>query len=263
MRRDPVLQVNLRSAGRKLFAAGAAVAISVAFIVAGMLMVDAFNRGLTQQLEAEAAGADLILDTTTLSAWDEDTEEYLRDDLALADEIQQLDAVEVADPIGSGYLSEITEDGAASIGLEVGEQSATRIGEISEGRAAEADDEVVVSSAAATGRGVEIGTTLTAELYSYEEDAGPDAEPTIIQEEYTVVGVVDVPGQPFGYLTPEGMDRLPSGASPAEIRILLDSDSSADAAQVQEQVKDLIAAQAETLGGSRSAELSGLQVQTT
>lgn len=263
MRRDPVLQVNLRSAGKKLFAAGAAVAISVAFIVAGMLMVDAFNRGLTQQLEAEAAGADLIVDTTTLSAWNEDTEEYLRDDIALSEEIEQLDGVDLADPIGSGYLSEIAEDGSASIGLQVGEQSETRVGEISEGRAAEADDEVVVSSAAATGRGVEIGTTLTAELYSYEEDAGPDAEPTITQEEYTVVGVVDVPGQPFGYLTPEGMDRLPSGASPTEIRILLDADSSADAAQVQEEVQDLIAAQAEALGGSRAADLSGLQVQTT
>ncbi|MGJ9372415.1 FtsX-like permease family protein [Nesterenkonia sp. CF4.4] len=258
---NPVLRVNLRSAGKKLFAAGAAVAISVAFIVAGVLMLDSFTRGLTQQIEAEAAGSDLIIDTMQLSAWDEDTEEYLRDDIELAEAIEELDGVAVADAIGSGYLSEMSEDGSSTIGFEVGEQSETRVGEISQGREAQAEDEVVVSSAAVEGRGLQLGDTLTAQNFVYEDDAAEGAEPTVEEEDYTVVGVVDTQGAPRGFLTAEGMDRMPSGASPAEIRVQLAS--GIDAGQVQTQIQELIPEQAEGLEAQRAAELTGLEAQTT
>ncbi|GAA1141659.1 FtsX-like permease family protein [Nesterenkonia lutea] len=258
-----MLQVNLRSAGKKLFAAGAAVAISVAFIVAGMLMVDSFNRGLTQELEAEASGTDLIIDTSMLLSSDEDTEDYLRDDIPLAEEIEQLDGVAVADAISSGYLSQIAEDGSSTIGLQAGEQSSTRTGEISEGREAQAADEVVVSSAAATGQGIELGTTLTAEHYVFDEDAGAGTEPTVVQEDYTVVGVVQGQGPPRAFLTTEGVERLPYDASPAEIRIVLNPDSTVSAEEVQERIQDLIRVQAETLSETRAADLESLQVQTT
>lgn len=210
MSRNPVLRVNLRSAGKKLFAAGAAVAISVAFIVAGILMVDSFNSSLTQQLEAEAAGSDLIIETVGLSAWDEETDEPLRDDVPLAEAIGELDGVAIADAIGSGYISEVAADGSTRIGFQVGEQSQTREGEIVQGREAQAEDEIVISSAAVEGRGLELGDTLSAQDFVYAEDAQEGAEPTVVQEDYTVVGVLETQGSPRGYLTAEGWTGCPS-----------------------------------------------------
>ncbi|MBE1514860.1 FtsX-like permease family protein [Nesterenkonia halotolerans] len=260
MRRNPVLQVNLRSAGKKLFAAGAAVAISVAFIVAGMLMVDSFNRGLTQQIEAEAAGSDLIIDTAMAMTWDEDTEDYLRDDVPLAEEIDELDGVDVADAVSGAYLSDVEEDGSATIGLPVTEQSETREGEISAGREAQAQDEVVVSSAAAEGQGIELGTTLTAQEFVYEEGAAEDAEPTVIEEDYTVVGVMDTQGSPRGFVTPEGMERVPAGGSPVEIRVKLSPEG--EATEVQEQIRGLIDEAVAGLESTRAADLGSLEVRT-
>ncbi|MGJ9406645.1 FtsX-like permease family protein [Nesterenkonia aurantiaca] len=265
MSRNPVLRVNLRSAGRKLFAAGAAVAISVAFIVAGILMLDSFTRGLTQQIEAEAAGSDLIIETHWVSGWDEETQEPLREDVALAEAIQELDGVDVADAIGSGYLSELAEDGSSTIGFQVGEQSVTRAGEITQGREAQAADEVVISSAAVAGRGLELGDTLTAQEFVYaegaEEGAPEDAEPTVVEQDYTVVGVLDTQGAPRGYLTGEGMERMPASPSPEEIRVQLAAEGEATA--VQSQIQELITEQAADLDEDRAASLTALQVQTT
>lgn len=261
MSRNPVLRVNLRSAGKKLFAAGAAVAISVAFIVAGILMVDSFNSSLTQQLEAEAAGSDLIIETVGLSAWDEETDEPLRDDVPLAEAIGELDGVAIADAIGSGYISEVAADGSTRIGFQVGEQSQTREGEIVQGREAQAEDEIVISSAAVEGRGLELGDTLSAQDFVYAEDAQEGAEPTVVQEDYTVVGVLETQGPPHGYLTAEGMDRMPFSPGPEEIRVQLDAEG--DVLAVQAQIQDLITEQAAGLDEERAAGLAGLEAQTT
>lgn len=58
---NTILRTNLRSGGTRLFAAGAAIAVAVAFVVTSLLMVDAFSRTMESQAEAEAAGADLMV----------------------------------------------------------------------------------------------------------------------------------------------------------------------------------------------------------
>lgn len=98
---SPVLRANLRSSGKRLWAAGAAIAISVAFIVAGLLVVDSFNRAITEEAQQDAAGTDLIVGTHTLNVWDdeEDAERIAGQDVGLASEIAALGSVESAEPV--------------------------------------------------------------------------------------------------------------------------------------------------------------------
>ena len=49
MLRNPVLRTNLHSGGKRLWAAGAAVVISVAFVVSALILLGSFNRTMEAQ----------------------------------------------------------------------------------------------------------------------------------------------------------------------------------------------------------------------
>lgn len=110
--RFTVLRANLRSSGKRPWAAGAAIAISVGFIVAGTMLVDSLNRAVEEEAKGEAAGADLIIDSRALGwasnsyteyedgGWSAETlmpAEY--GDIPLAEAIEQLDSVVSAEVI--------------------------------------------------------------------------------------------------------------------------------------------------------------------
>ncbi|WP_300344976.1 hypothetical protein [Nesterenkonia sp.] len=61
-----LLRANLRSSARRLWAAGAAVAVATAFVVAGLLLVESLVRTVTEEAESEAGGADLVIDSEWL-----------------------------------------------------------------------------------------------------------------------------------------------------------------------------------------------------
>ncbi|WP_147103484.1 FtsX family ABC transporter permease [Nesterenkonia populi] len=235
-----VLRANLRSSGRRLIAAGITVAISAAFIVGGLLMVDSFTRGITAEAEAEAAGADVIVQTAELVDL-EDREEYQNDpdlaepaDAELLQQIDELDGVESAEPIRAAALV-----GAEGAGLPVSELTGSMQYELIIGSTPEADDELLVSEFAAEAYEIQVGDTFSAQ-HGVPDEAQEDGF-TLVEEDYEVVGIADLPGTSRGLLAAAGMDRLPMNPTPEEIRVVLPEGSSspADQASVQEQIEQL------------------------
>ncbi|MGO1549891.1 MAG: hypothetical protein ACTHWO_08770, partial [Nesterenkonia sp.] len=72
MAANSVLRANLRSSGKRLWAAAAAITVSVAFIVTGMMLVASLSQSVTDEAEQQVAGADLIIPTTVLQTQQDD-----------------------------------------------------------------------------------------------------------------------------------------------------------------------------------------------
>lgn len=221
---NTILRTNLRSGGTRLFAAGAAIAVAVAFVVTSLLMVDAFSRTMEAQAEAEAAGADLVVDVGGLSEGPDSAEE-------LAAEVEALDDVDSAQLIRSAFA--VADLGGREGYLPVSELPEHLPAEFSAGHAPQGADEAVVTEQFADSYGLGVGDVVTPE----DLDTGDAGEP------YTVVGLLSG-AQRAGsvFLTAAGMDALPMESFPDSVRVVLSGESHGDpAAQriVQEQIQGL------------------------
>ncbi|MDR5712808.1 ABC transporter permease [Nesterenkonia flava] len=247
-----MLRANLRGAGKRLWAAGAAVAISVAFIVTGLLLVGSFTSVITEEAEADAAGADLILGTGTLAdpgeyGTDDDGNEIWiepetpeHEDGVLAEAISELDSVASVETVQSGYL-EVAQDDQTYLGFMAETLPTTRPLELASGRLPTGDDEMLISCAVTDFYHLNQGDTVSAARL----DWGETGDVTVLsQEDYTVVGVVEDSSDDVAYLTPAGMERLPTVAQPAELRVVLEEELHGDRQaqeRMQEQILQLIA----------------------
>ncbi|WP_010525539.1 FtsX-like permease family protein [Nesterenkonia sp. F] len=254
---NPVLRANLRSGGTRLFAAGAAVAVAVAFVVACMLLVDSFTRTMEEQARADAAGADLVVDSAPLTASadgggrtpDPQAGETAAADLA--EQITDVDGVASAQSIRGAFAA---ADFAGREGMiSVGDLPEHADHETAEGRLPQGADEALLPSSTAESYDVGVGDEVTVEVPAADDPAadpaaGPDAGPDAESEEvrWTVVGVTEASSsaQARMLLTESGMDRLAPIAGPDSIRVVLAGDAHGDPGaqtDAQERVAQAIA----------------------
>ncbi|WP_150461271.1 ABC transporter permease [Nesterenkonia ebinurensis] len=288
--RFSVLRANLRSSGKRLWAAGAAVAISVAFIVAGTMLVDSMTRAVETEAQGEAAGADLIIDSAALG-WAGDSYTEYEDggesveiltpedygDIPLAEAIEQLDSVAAAEVVRRSWLDSPVEfdqelGGYSSSGIGVSNLVPSRDYPLAAGRLPAAADELLISEGAAEWNELDVGDSYLAVAVRWEED---DSYTVVDSAEFTVVGITETSiWGPEGFLTPEGMERIPADpedgyesgyAEPEEIRVVLPEDSHGDRRaqeavqqQIVQIVEQLIASGELDMLGSASSVESGL-----
>lgn len=264
-----VLRANLRSSGKRLWAAGAAIAISAAFFVAGALLVESMTTVVTEEAEQEAAGADVMVSTMSLDTGSQQQP----GDVSLAESIEQLEPVDSAQVIRTSYLETAPDassgaGGDAGVFLPVSTMAEGRDYALSQGRAPQAADELLISSQAAEWNELAVGETLTAVYQDWEDDAASPApeNPT----DFTVVGVTGDLSQDEGVMIPEGIDRLPSGpeetggfAQPQQIRVVLTEGLRGDPA-AQESAQQEVAELVETLiaSGDLPAEAADMGIAT-
>ncbi|MGO1878545.1 MAG: ABC transporter permease, partial [Brevibacterium yomogidense] len=198
---------NLRSASGRLVAAGIAVAVSVAFMVAALLFAQGFGDTLANQVRSSWAGADVavLADEREDPA---DAADVLTDDLL--DEVAAVDGVESAHIEETGYLmasAGTSSVSAAVTGLPTNGQDPV------DGTLPAAADELALNETDAEALGVAVGDTVTLEAYA----ATPGTEET----DYTVSGLL--PGssslQLTLHLTDDGLEGAPAEIIPAAIRV--------------------------------------------
>ncbi|NLS10894.1 FtsX-like permease family protein [Nesterenkonia sp. MY13] len=256
-----VLRANLRSSGRRLWAAGAAVAVSVAFIVTGLMLVDSMTRAVTQQAEQDAAGADLVVMTDSLIGAS-DSEEALGQETRISEAVAGLDSVEGVEPVREAFIEEWDEqtnglDRSIRTRTLVSEQHTPDEQELAAGRLPTADDELLISQYTAEFEDLSIGDTVAAAEIDWDEEN--ETEELIGHSvEYTVVGISEYGDFNTTFMTPAGMDRMPTDPAPHFLRVELtgaaqgDSQAQEDAQQQIAQVLAELAAagQLPTLGGT-------------
>ncbi|MDZ5078288.1 FtsX-like permease family protein [Nesterenkonia sp. HG001] len=221
---NTILRTNLRSGGTRLFAAGAAIAVAVAFVVTSLLMVDAFSRTMESQAEAEAAGADLMVSVGGVIEDPDEAEE-------LAGEVGELDGVASAQLIRTGFAP--ADLGGRDGYLSVSELPEHLPTEFSAGNAPRAAGEIVLSEQFASAYALSVGDTVTSSDFDGDTTGVP----------YTVVGLISgVQGAGAAFVTAEGMDAFPEEAYADSVRVVLAGDLHGDpAAQriAQEQIQQL------------------------
>ena len=231
---------NLRSASGRLVAAGIAIAVSVAFMVAALLFAQGFGDTLKNQVRAEWAGSDLAVmpaDPDEAADAASSTESADQDDptAALTDDL--VDEVRAVDGVASAYLE---ESGFLLVDTGVSTVSATVTGlpgpdeEPVAGSLPEAADEVALSQTDAEDLGVAVGDTLTFEGVA----AGTDGERTTATVSGLLPGTASL--QLTLHLTDEGLDQAPTEVEPTAIRVQADdhADPAALAADLDEALAD-------------------------
>lgn len=247
-----VLRANLRSSGKRLWAAGAAIAISAAFFVTGSMLVGSMTDALTQEAEGEAAGADLIINSGVL--FPEDSESTERGDSVLAESIEQLEAVDSVQVLRNSWIDLLDSDGSSAgqftgEGMPVKTLIENRDYDLEAGQLPHQPDEMLVSAAAAEQNSLEVGDVVTVGHVSWDDEGSYSVHED--EADYTVVGIAA--GDDFffeGLLTAEGMDRVPaadeaeqSSGMPEQIRVVFTDDLHANTAaqqEVQLQIADLV-----------------------
>jgi putative ABC transport system permease protein len=239
---------NLRSASGRLVAAGIAIAVSVAFMVAALLFSQAFGDTLENQVRSSWAGTDIAVmtdDSVDPSAPDESTD-VLNDDLL--EDVTAVDGVADAHIEESGFL--MANAGSTSVTASVtGLPPAGD--EPTEGSLPQSADQVALTAEGAESLGVAVGDTIT--LEGVTSGSGEDS--------VTVSGLLpDTATMRLTlHMTEEGLEQAPAEVVPDAIRVRADdgADSAALAAAigdaldgapvtvltveevVQEQLKDL------------------------
>lgn len=259
-----VLRANLRSSGKRLWAAGAAITISVAFIITGMLLVNSFTQAVEEDAIADMAGTDLVVSTYPLGTSSESDSAF--PDEVLAEAIEDLDQVEHAEPLRTTYLQEQNDDGMGW-GLSAQQIGQTRSVEVVEGRAPESANEILINESAEQS-GTQVGDVFLADADPYGENADADSgtQEDEAAVEYTVVGLADGAGYPSAFMTAEAMEQLPTPADPEAIRVVLTDDAHGNAAAqeaIQQHIAELISTEAQTgdLGISWFQELEAEELQ--
>lgn len=252
MRANPVLRTNLRSGGKRLWAAGAAVVISVAFVVSALILLGSFNRTMEAQAEADAVGADLVISAEALTyaevqgqgaqgGEDSGAGSGQRPDEQLAEAIGDLEGVAEAEALSYVFL----EGEASSVNLMMlaGDLPDTRTIEVAEGSLPEKEGEILLAQGFAEAYDLGVGDTMPVST----ERRSPDSDTVETgSAELTVSGLAGGTHRSVsGYLTPAGLSALDADQSPDSMRVALAGDAHGDPEaqeELQQQVAELIAA---------------------
>lgn len=204
---------NLRSASGRLIAAGIAIAVSVAFIVAALLFSQAFGDTLRNQVRAQWSGADVAItadaaDDPTAPAEGSALSESLRE--AVAD----VDGAESAQLTESGYVSVTSASSTVTANVTNVPQGGRLQPE--EGSTPSGAGEVMLRAADAETLGVGVGESLT--LSTFDASGSGDGE----GPSFTVSGII--PGSSSTglalYLTEAGLQKAPTELMPEAVRIV-------------------------------------------
>ena len=111
MAANSVLRANLRSSGKRLWAAAAAITVSVAFIVTGMMLAASLSQSVTDRGQ-RVAGADLIVHHGAADpagrrrgqAGDVGAGDIEAADAVVAEAIEQVDSTQTAEVVRRGQL---------------------------------------------------------------------------------------------------------------------------------------------------------------
>src|SRR5699024_7666024 len=201
---------NLRRASGRLVAAGIAIAVSVAFMVAALLFAQGFGDTLGNQVRSSWAGADVAVmaDEPDDTADAPDPSEVLSDDLL--HDVTAVEGVESAHIEQSGFLMESA--GTSSVSASV-TGLPTDGADPLEGTLPDSPDELALTAPDAEALGVTVGDTVTLEAPAAA--AGTDST------EVTVSGLL--PGtssvQLTLHLTEDGLEQAPAEVLPTAIRV--------------------------------------------
>lgn len=91
---NAITRTNLRHSGKRLWAPAAAIAVSVAFIIAGLLLTDSMTRGIEDHAAQQIGGADVVVSPYALQGEDNDGDYPVE---TLTEEINALDHVDRAE----------------------------------------------------------------------------------------------------------------------------------------------------------------------
>lgn len=245
MSRNPVLRTNLRSGGKRLWAAAAAVVISVAFVVSAVILLDSFTRTMESQAAADAAGADLVIGPEALVQPEgPDGGSGQRPDQELAEAIGGLEGVAEAEALSYVFLE--GEATGTNLMLLAGDLPETRTIDVAEGSMPEQEGEILLVKEFAEAYDLGVGDTMpvNTERYSAETETVEQGS-----AELTVSGLAGGTHRSVsGYLTPEGLSALDADQSPSSLRVALAGAAHGDPEaqeELQHQVAELIAAMVE------------------
>ena len=170
-----MLKISLKSAWghkRRLFGTALAVFLGVAFLTGTLVLGDTLSRNFDNLFAETTAGTDVMVrNATTISGGGNDIEQSGQIDAALVDRIRAVDGVAVAEPSVEGYGAIIGPDAEA-----IGGNGPPRLAgswvedpdlnpyKLVEGRAPEADDEVVINRGAAEDAHLSVGDTATVQV---------------------------------------------------------------------------------------------------
>jgi putative ABC transport system permease protein len=255
-----MLAMTLKSAWatrRRLAGTGLAVVLGVAFLTGTLVLGDTLRANFDTLFTEVTAGTDVVVrNPTELSRGDAMAEEGSFIDAALVDRVAAVDGVDRALPQVSGYGALIGTDGEA-----VGGNGPPRLAgnwvddpdlnpyHLVEGRAPEADDEVVVNRGALDASGYRLGDRVTVQM----------PEPV----EVTVVGVSEFGDQEglgdvtFTAFTLDAAQRYITGGPGRVSSVLVAAESGVSQDELAGRVSEVVPGDVEVLTG---AEVTDEQV---
>ncbi len=246
---NAVLRTNLRSAGNRMWAAGAAVVISVAFVVTALILLGSFNRTMEAQAVADAEGADLVVNAEALT-WAQnaaeesgtsDTSSGERPDQQLAEAIRELDAVDEAEALSYVFLQ--GESTGMNTMLLAGDLPETRTLDVAEGSLPEQDNQILLVKDFAEAHNLGVGDTMPVATERFDPESGNVEQGSA---ELTVSGLTaGYHRNVSGYLSSEGLDALDADQSPTSLRVRLTEDHHGDSEaqhEAQHQIAELLVA---------------------
>lgn len=218
---------NLRSASGRLVAAGIAVAVSVAFMVAALLFSQAFGDTLENQVRSSWAGTDIAVmtDDSADPSDPQESAEVLTDDLL--EDVTAVSGVADAHIEESGFL--MANAGSTSVTASVTGLPADGA-EPAEGSLPQAADQVALTAEDAESLGVAVGDTITLEGVT----SGPG------EDSVTVSGLLpDTASMRLTlHMTEEGLEQAPAEVVPDAIRVR--ADDGADSAALASAIGDAL-----------------------
>lgn len=218
---------NLRSASGRLVAAGIAVAVSVAFMVAALLFSQAFGDTLENQVRSSWAGTDIAVmtDDSADPSDPQESAEVLTDDLL--EDVTAVSGVAEAHIEESGFL--MANAGSTSVTASVTGLPADGT-EPAEGSLPQAADQVALTAEDAESLGVAVGDTITLEGVT----SGPG------EDSVTVSGLLpDTASMRLTlHMTEEGLEQAPAEVVPDAIRVR--ADDGADSAALASAIGDAL-----------------------
>lgn len=113
---NAITRTNLRHSGKRLWAPAAAIAVSVAFIIAGLLLTDSMTRGIEDHAAQQIGGADVVVSPYALQV--EDNEDDYTQVETLTEEISTLGHVERAEGSPSMILVWLTDSETGQAGAQ-------------------------------------------------------------------------------------------------------------------------------------------------
>ena len=218
---------NLRSASGRLVAAGIAIAVSVAFMVAALLFSQAFGDTLENQVRSSWAGTDIAVmtDDSADPSDPQESAEVLTDDLL--EDVTAVSGVADAHIEESGFL--MANAGSTSVTALVTGLPADGA-EPAEGSLPQAADQVALTAEDAESLGVAVGDTITLEGVT----SGPG------EDSVTVSGLLpDTASMRLTlHMTEEGLEQAPAEVVPDAIRVR--ADDGADSAALASAIGDAL-----------------------